>query len=161
MAASLKQLSDEECIALLRLAGRRWLEQSGIEAFASYQVVQNQVGKRELTLPAWLDESGGKPSKELARTSRAALQALLDGEDEKLKAWLASEIVKLDKGQAQIFDPGTLAVLGLTLIGCILAARVKKIGSTVFYKGIDPELAKVLKAASGTLSKAGRGKGGS
>jgi hypothetical protein len=153
MSSDLSKLTDAQCVALLRLMARRWLEHSGVQAFTAYQKFQQEVQARTLALPAWLEAAPGSPPAELVQASRAALQAIADGEDENAKAWLNAELADMDAAQGHMFDPISLAILGATLIGCILAARVKKIGSVEFYEGVPPELAKVIKAAAPSLTK--------
>jgi hypothetical protein len=153
MAIDLSKLNDEQCVGILRVIARRWFEHAGVDAFVSYQTVQTHIQKHDEGLPSWLEGPAKKPAAELAKTSRAALEAIANGEDEDARAWLAKEVDDLKTAQAHMFDPITLSILGATLIGCILAARVKKIGSTEFYEGIPPELAKVIKAAAPAITK--------
>jgi hypothetical protein len=150
MATDIAKLSDEQCVALLRVMARRWVEKSSLEAFVSYQKVQSDLQERRLAPPQWLEEPAKNPPPELVKASRVALETIASGEDENAKAWLAAELEDLEAAQAHMFDPLTLSILGATLIGCILAARVKKVGSVEFYEGIPPELAKVIKAVAPT-----------
>jgi hypothetical protein len=70
---------------------RRWIEQSGVQAFVSYQKLQGALRDRGVTVPDWLDASPNKASTELVKTSRAALEAIATGEDEDAKAWLKAD----------------------------------------------------------------------
>ncbi len=149
----ISRLSDEQCVALLRVIARRWFEHSGVEALVSYQTTRAYIDEHALVLPSWLDEPAQNAPGELAKTSRVALETIAEGDDEEAKAWVEAELEDLEIANAHMFDPLTLSILGATLIGCILAARVKKIGSVDFYQGIPPELAKVIKAASGAIGK--------
>jgi hypothetical protein len=153
MTIQLSTLTDAECIGLLRLMARRWFEHDGVSALIVYQKVEGCLKEHEVALPGWLEGPAQGASVDLARASRAALQAIADGEDEVAKKWIEEEIADLETAHGHMFDPLTLSILGATLIGSILAARVKKIGSVEFYQGIPPELAKVLKTVAPVVSK--------
>jgi hypothetical protein len=159
LSKEIEQLTGAECTALLRRVGVHWLETSGVEAFVAYQAVHSRLKPDAVKALGWLDGSAKKPPKKLADTSRVALQTILDGEDRDLAKFLEKEIDDLKTAKGQIFDPVTLSILGGTLVACILAARVKKIGSVTFYKDIPPELAKVIKAAGGALGSPGKSEG--
>jgi hypothetical protein len=152
MAIDISRLSDEQCVGLLRLIARRWFEHAGVDAFVAYQRVQGYVDEHKIAMPPWLEGSAKDAPADLVKTSRTALETIA-GADEAARAWLEAEVEDLKAAHAHMFDPLTLSILGATLIGCILAARVKKIGSIVFYEGLPPELAKVIKAATPALTK--------
>jgi hypothetical protein len=153
MAIDISPLSDEQCVGLLRLIARRWFEHAGVDAFVVYQRVQGCVDERKIAVPLWIEGSAKHASADLVKTSRVALETIADGKDGAAKAWLQEAIEDLESAHAHMFDPLTLSIFGATLIGCILAARAKKIGSVEFYKGLPPELAKVIKAVSPVLNK--------
>ncbi len=77
---------------------------------------------------------------------------IANGEDAFAARWVDVELKNLQDAKAEVLDPFTLAILGATLIGCILAARVSKIGSVEFYQGVPKELADVLKAAAPAIN---------
>lgn len=153
MSIDLATLTDEQSVGLARIMARRWIEQSGVEAFVAFQQVQSQLLTKGLILPDWIDLLPSEASPELVSTSRTILRAIADGENESARIWLESELDDLRQARAHMGDPVTLSIVGATLVACILAARVKKIGSTEFYKGLTPELAKIIKAAGLGLSK--------
>ena len=153
MAIDISRLTDEQCVGLLRLMARRWFQHAGVDALVAYQKVQGGIKEHTIVVPPWLEGPAKDASADLVNTSRVALETIAHGEDEHARAWLQAEIDDLETAHAHMFDPLTLSILGATLIGCILAARVKKIGSVEFYKGIPPELAKVIKAVGPALTK--------
>lgn len=147
----IKVLTDEQAVLILRYIARRWIEQPNVEAFILYQRVEDFAEERNLVFPHWLDDDPNHPSPELALTSRIALSVMLENEDNRACRWVEDELANLEEAKAHAFDPITLAILGATLIGCILAARVQKIGSVTFYQGVPKELGDVIKNASGII----------
>jgi hypothetical protein len=153
MDLELTGLSGPKCVALLRAVARHWIEQPNVEAFVTFQNVQASIRDHAETLPGWLNGETADPPAELVAASRAALQAIAEGQSEDAKEWLAAELAEIKQAKGEMIDPVTLSILGATLVGCILAARVKKIGSVQFYEGVPPELSKILKEASGVISR--------
>lgn len=152
MSLPKSDLSDRDAVDLLRVVARKWIEQPSAEAFIVYQKFQRHVIENHIDLPDWLSDEAGKEKPELVQSSRAALQAILDGDHDNAKGWILQELEDRENIHAQALDPVSLAILGATLVGCILAARVKKIGNVTFYEGIPKGLADVLKAAGGVIS---------
>lgn len=148
----IKVLTDEQAVSILRCIARKWIEQPNVEAFIVYQRVENFAKERNLVFPQWLKGDPKYPSPELALTSRIALSVILENEEDRACRWVEDELANLEEAKAHALDPITLAILGATLVGCILAARVQKIGSVTFYEGVPEELGDVIKSASGVIS---------
>jgi hypothetical protein len=125
------------------VVARRWIEQPNAEAFVTFQRFRTSIGDKREHVPKWLEGAPADASADLVKTSRVALEVIATGEREDARAWLSAELARMQQAQAQMLDPVTLTIAGATLIGCILAARVKKIGSAEFYQGIPSELSKV------------------
>jgi hypothetical protein len=78
--------------------------------------------------------------------ARRALTAMVDCEDQDVRAWAQFAVTTPVAAKGQMVEPVTAT---LCLAGLILASRVKKIGpdGVEFYEGVPDGLAKVLKAA--------------
>ena len=142
-------LDGSDAVKLLRRIARRWIEERGLEAFTVFESAQKDSGLLALEEFRWLDSGAEEAGETLIESSKIALDAILDGDDQEVKAWLVAELKKHEAGQAHAFDPITAAILGATLIGIILAARVKKIGNTEFYEGLPKEAADFARVAAG------------
>ena len=146
-------LKAEEATRILRLVARRWIEQPDAEAFIVYQRVKDFSEEDHIVFPEWLDGNAQDPSKNLELVSRAALSAILENKENEAHQWIEEELSDIEKAKAHAFEPVTAAILGATLIGCILAARIQKIGSVTFYEGIPEELSKIIKKYAAIISK--------
>jgi hypothetical protein len=144
------RLSDGAAVRALAMVGERWLEESGVDAFAAYQTARAKVGPRWDALPAWA-RGAPKVTKESARFARKMLDALLDGNDPTARAWALEALQEVETPRVQALDPLSLGIIGSTLVAAILAARVKKIGPVEFFEGIPKELANAIKAAIGAV----------
>lgn len=151
-APTISDLSDVEVVDLLRVVARKWIEQPSAEAFIINQRVELYLRDQDLEVPQWSFLESDKAGSELVQASKAALQCILDGENDVAKEWINEELNRKGEIRAQALEPVSLAILAATLIGCILAARVKKIGNLTFYEGLPKELGTVLKEAGGAIA---------
>ena len=151
--ARINTLSDEDAARVLTNVVYQWLDRKGVEAFVVNQRFHAALQKQKLATPAWASRDAGRSSKKLGSAARVALAAIADGEDRPASLWVSAELDRIEGAKAQVFDPISLSIGGAILIGCILAARVKKIGSVEFYKGVPKELADVIKAAAPVIEK--------
>jgi hypothetical protein len=143
---NIEALSDDTAVQAISRISKEWLTNRGVEA---YVVVEGAKRKAQISyqhLPDWIAgiPEGTQAAGELARLM---LGALLEAEDEEVATWTKQAINEASVPKAQV-DPITLSILGAILIGSILAARVKKVGSVEFYQGVPKELADVLKAGT-------------
>ena len=76
-----------------------------------------------------------------------ALSAILEGDQYEARNWVEDELDHLEEARAQVLDPVSLIIIGGTLIGIILASRVKKIGDLEFYEGVPKETLDIIKHA--------------
>ena len=150
-------LSDRDSVALLRSIALRWIASPNVDAFLADQRFRLEVDRLAVSVPEWLDADIDSPSRELVATCRAALETIADGDDAYARVWLEEGVAALEDVRAQMADPVTLAIGGLTLIGCILALRVRRIGDVTFYENLPKDLDKVLKSAGEAAASAGRG----
>ena len=147
------EISDEIAVEILRKIAQKWIEQRGIEAFAVYNDVRDKFSSTYDKLPQWLYEKPESASTELVSISRLALDTILNGKDVEAIKWVETEIDSLKEAKAQL-EPTTFIITGATIIGIILAARVKKIGEVEFYKGVPSEVVEIVKhSTSITLPK--------
>jgi hypothetical protein len=150
LALSVQDLSDKEVVVVLRRLAQTWFAADGVGAFAAFQKADRLAKEQGAALPKWLEDDTS--SEELVTTSRAALLAIEQSGPGLAAPWLRDELSKLEEARGQLFDPLSLAIVGGTFIGCILAARVQQIGNVSFFKGIPPELAKIMQAFAGAAS---------
>lgn len=144
-------LSNEAAVKALSIVAKRWIRQRGLEAFIVVNGARCAKPRSFSTAPSW---ASGEPvaSAESGEFSRKMLVHLKAGSDDEVSVWTDDALREVSHSQAYVVDPVTLAIGGIILIGAILAARVKKIGSIEFYKGIPKELSDVMKAGSGVVA---------
>jgi hypothetical protein len=147
MSRKQPRLSDEAAVKALSLVAQSWISKRGLESFGAYHEARSRCNNQFTSLPKWLTESP-KATKESGKFARRMLGILADSQDEEVSQWTKDAIGKVSSAKGYAIDPLTLAIGGLILIGAILAARVRKIGSVTFYKGVPKELADVLKAGA-------------
>ena len=147
MNEKVEQLSGTIAVEILRTVARKWLENRGVEAFVVIDDIRRKYGSKYDSLPDWLSVSSEDASTELVALSKLALSAILDGEDSVSRNWVEEELKDLEQAHAHVVDPITLVILGATIIGIILASRVKKIGDIEFYEGVPKEVADIVKHA--------------
>lgn len=156
MRPEIQALSDADAVKILRIVSRRWVENAGLEAFIIYQRFGRVLDAEGFRVPDWIEESADHPSLKLVAASKTALSTIFDNQQHQASKWVADELCRLDQINAHALDPISLSIIGASLIGCLLAARVKKAGrgTIEFYEGISPELAKVFKASAEVVEKA-------
>lgn len=150
MSTDIAKLGDREAVQALSDVAQAWLTNRGVEAFSAYHGVRELAASEYDQLPDWAKTTPAINA-ESGAFARQMLEVLSDANDEEVRLWTAEAVVKNSAAQAHV-EPVTLAIGGAILIGAILAARVRKIGSVTFYKGIPNNLAKVLKAGAGLMS---------
>jgi hypothetical protein len=148
MNEKVEQLSGTMAVEILRTVARKWLENRGVEAFVVIDNIRRKYGSEYDSLPAWLSVRPNDASTELVVLSKLALSAILDGDDSASKEWVEEELKDLKQAHAHAVDPITLVILGATIIGIILASRVKKIGDIEFYEGVPKETVDIVKHAT-------------
>jgi hypothetical protein len=141
------EISDEMAVSILRRISKKWIEERGGEAFIVYNNVRETFSSQYIDMPSWLYEKPESASANLANISRLALNTILNGQDVEARNWVTTEMDDLEKAYAQ-FEPITTLLIGATIIGIILAARVKRIGDIEFYQGVPPEAVEIIKYAS-------------
>jgi hypothetical protein len=147
--SSIEQLSDAAAVtALLRVASE-WAEQRGLEATVVVAQTYGRAGAAVAGSPGWA-RGAPEPTPEAGIFARRMLEAMVGGLDAEVATWTDQAVKKARaEASAQVLDPISLSIVGVIIIGGILAARVKRIGSVEFYEGVPKELADVLKAGAG------------
>lgn len=148
MKNKIEKLNDDTAVMVLRTVARKWLEHRGVEAFVVIDKTRREVGSKYDKLPDWLVDLPEDASKQLVDLSKLALKTIVDGEDYQSKSWIEEELKDLEQAHAHALDPISLAIFGATIIGIILAARVKKIGDIEFFKGVPREVTDIVKHAA-------------
>ncbi len=146
MPFDLQQLSDEDSVKAISLIAESWMANRGREVYVAFHGTMARAGDAYKNLPVWARDAP-VVTKESGAFARRMLGALNDAQDEEVRVWTDEALRKVHEPTAHI-DPVTLSIGGAILIGAILAARVKKIGSVEFYEGVPENLAKVIKAAA-------------
>jgi len=147
-------LSDEAVVRAFGDVVSSWANYRGLEVLIAWQAAARKEESLDQELPGWSRETLESAIKnpETATHCRKMLKVFLESDDNEVVTWTRSALDKYSEAQAQVADPLTIlalgSVYGIIIIGSILAARVKKIGSAEFYEGIPKELAPVIKAGS-------------
>jgi hypothetical protein len=149
-----KDLSDQAAVKALSIVSIRWLQQRGVEAILVFQEASRATSRLNTPLPAWAWEKA-EANIQSGQYARSMLSCLKNGTDDEISVWVDDAIKDVRRPQGHVLDPVTLSIVGIMLIGGILAARVKKIGSVEFYEGVPKELADVIKAGSGIVVPSG------
>jgi hypothetical protein len=147
MPVDLQQLSDNDAVKAISLVGESWMANRGREVYLAFHGTVARAGDAYNGLPGWARDAP-VVTKESGEFARRMLAVLNDAQDEEVRVWTEEALRKVHEPKAHI-EPFTLTIGGIILIGAILAARVKKIGSIEFYEGVPENLAKVIKAAAG------------
>lgn len=148
MELKINDISDVAAVEALCKVAREWLQRRGLEVYQIYFETREIAATEFQQLPEWIKRKPEDLKDESGPFARAMLLALCNGTDDEIKEWTNAAIQEVDVAKAHLLDPLTLGIGGLILIGAILAARVKKIGSVEFYEGIPENLATVLKAGA-------------
>lgn len=143
----LESLSDSALIAALAKVAQEWVSNRSAEVTDVLMSTAFAEGASFASLPAWLRDPSTAPEAAGA-IAKESLEAILNGVDDEAATWAATAVREAaEEATAHLIDPISLGIIGVTLIGVILAARVKKIGKVKFYKGVPKELGSVLGAA--------------
>ncbi len=128
---TLSDLTKELRVQALRSVALEWINRRGLEAFCVIEEARRRTGVAYDNSPDWLRLPSQKATDELDQASKVALEAILRGDDAEAKGWVKKAILEEGGGQAQSAEL-TLSIICLTLVGLVLAARVKKVGSIEF-----------------------------
>ena len=146
MKLDVETLGNDAAVQALSQVAREWLANRGVEAYVVLEGAKRRAASSYQALPVWI-QAIPEGSEESGKLAKRMLRTLLEGEDGEVSEWAKQAIGEKSIPEAQV-DPVTLAIGGAILIGSILAARVKKVGSVEFYEGVPKELADVLKAGT-------------
>jgi hypothetical protein len=147
MIEEIQKLSNEAAVKALSIVARQWLSNRGLEAYTVIEGARRGDPASYQAIPDWASSQPSSNS-DSANFSRHMLIVLSESEDDEVRNWTSKALEEITGAEGQILDPLTLSIAGAILIGAILAARVKKIGSSEFYEGIPTELANVIKAGT-------------
>lgn len=148
MSDRIGKLNDELAVYSLKKVVRKWFENKGFEAYCVVSSAQLKSGIFLHNLPDELTTDEAVNS-ELGDMSRYALKSIVDGDNDEITSWVNEVLDEVEKPKAQAFDPLTWGVIGLVVIGLVLASRIKSIGSAVeFYEGVPKEVVDIVKAGS-------------
>jgi hypothetical protein len=148
MDQRIAKLDGLAAIQILRNVARKWIEQPRVEAFVVIDGVRRTCGDQYDNPPSWLVDPPEHASAELIALSKFCLSVILEGEQAEARDWVEDELADLKQARAQIVEPVSLAIVGATIIGIILASRVKRIGNTEFYEGVPKETVDIVKHAT-------------
>jgi hypothetical protein len=147
----IQNLDGISAVQILRNVARKWIDHRGPEAFIVIDGIRRKYGPGYDNPPPWLLDPPERASAELVALSKRALSAILEGEQSEPRDWVEDELDNSRQARAHVLDPLTLTIVGATLIGIILASRVKKIGNTEFYEGVPKETVDIVKHATSIL----------
>lgn len=147
MDTRIQDLDGTAAVQILRNVARKWIEFRGVEAFIVIDDIRRKYRDSYENLPSWINKPADTASDELITLSKLALNAILDGEQSEARDWVEAELADVQLARAQVVDPLTLTIVGATIIGIILASRVKKLGNTEFYEGVPKETVDLVKHA--------------
>lgn len=147
MIEDIASLSNERAFDALTLVVTEWFNKKGMEAYLVIDTSRNISGIDLHDLPQWLLENENITD-ELGETCKFALSTIYNGDDPIAHVWAEKAIQDVKESKGQCLDPVSLGIVGATIIGIILAARVKKIGAVEFYEGVPDEVVEIVKAAT-------------
>lgn len=145
MKDRIEKLNDEQAIFVLKKLTKKWLDSRGFEVYSIVSNAQYKSGIYLQNLPSSLIEDDAK-NEELGMLSKYTLEFIVGGDDDEVIDWTNKILKEVEETKAQSIDPITLGVIGICIIGLVLAARVKKIGRVEFYKGVPREVVNLVKA---------------
>jgi hypothetical protein len=151
MDERIEKLEGAAAVRILRNVARKWIESPGVEAFVVIDQVRRSHHQNYDNPPQWLLDPPENASDELIAVSKLSLSAILDGEQARARDWVEDELAELKQARGQVLDPISLGIIGATIIGIVLASRVKKIGNVEFYEGVPKETVDIVKHASGIV----------
>ena len=140
--------TDSQAEVGLSLFIKAWANARGLEILAVWQRLDASGHNGGATAAA--EKLGGDPD-----LARRILESVANSDSAEEARWARNAIEQATKVQAHVLDPVSLGIIGATLIGLVLAARVKKVGDVEFFKGVPPELAKIIKGAVGAVKAIG------
>jgi hypothetical protein len=155
MTVQIHDLSNAAALEVLQIVVEKWISERGLEFYRAYSEVLGGTGNAFLALPAWIT---GTPtvSDKAGKLARHLLIYLAQSRDDEVKLWTQNAIDEVADPEVHMIDPLTLTILGVIVIGAILAARIGPVdiegGRVEFYEGLPPELADILKAFVTVLS---------
>jgi hypothetical protein len=147
--SEIEKLSNREAITAVKSLVAHWAEARGLEALVAWQAINQAAGGEQLPSPL---VSSKDEDRATAVICRRILAVVVDGDAPDARRWAAGAIAAAKQPKAQIFDPVSLTILGATAIGLVLAARVKRIGSAEFYKGLPKGADKLVRAGVSAIS---------
>jgi hypothetical protein len=147
----IQNLDSKDAVQVLRNVARKWIERRGVEAFVVIDGIRRTYSANYDNPPSWLLDPPEKASDELVALSKLALSAILEGEESQPGSWVEDELDNLEQARAHVLDPVSLTIIGGTLIGIILASRVKQIGNVKFYEGVPKETVEIVKHATSIM----------
>jgi len=141
------KLTDVAAVKALSSIVIAWSNHRGLEALALALQTRHQASTAFDESPDW---AKGVPSAspESGAFARKMLGYLASGSDDEVSAWTRSAVKVQLEPRGQAVDPISLSIVGVIIIGGILAARVKKVPGAEFYEGIPKALADVMKAGA-------------
>jgi hypothetical protein len=151
MDERIENLKAYDAVQILRNVARKWIERPSVEAFVVIDTIRRTYGPRYDHPPEWLLTAPENASNELIALSKLALSAILEGDRSEARNWVEDELDDLEEARAHVLDPVSLIIIGGTLIGIILASRVKKIGDVEFYEGVPKETLDIVKHATAVM----------
>lgn len=151
MDERIQKLDGSTAVKILRKVARNWIEKNGVEAFVVIDQIRRTFRDRYDNPPQWLLDPPENASKELIAVSKLALSSIIDGDQAEARGWVEDELAEMKQARGQVLDPLSLAIIGSTIIGIVLASRVKKIGNVEFYEGVPKETVEIVKHASGIV----------
>jgi len=151
MDERIQKLDGAAAVQILRKVARKWIEHNGVEAFVVIDQIRRTFPQSYDNPPQWLLDLPENASDELIAVSKLALSSILDGDQAEARGWVEDELAEMKQARGQVLDPLSLVIIGSTIIGIVLASRVKKIGNVEFYEGVPKETVEIVKHASGIV----------
>jgi len=144
-----ENLSDREAITAVHLLVAHWAEARGVEVLVAWQAINQAAGGEQLPAPLLSSRDDDAAA---AAICRKILEVVIDGNAPDARRWAIESIAASVQPKAQIFDPISLAIIGVTAIGLVLAARVRRIGPVEFYEGLPEGTDKLVRTAVSGMS---------
>jgi hypothetical protein len=144
-----ENLSDREAITAVRLLVVHWAEARGVEVLVAWQAISQAAGGEQLPAPLLSSTDGDAAA---ATICRKILEVVIDGNAPDARRWAIGSIAAARQPRAQVLDPISLAIIGVTAIGIVLAARVKRIGNMEFNEGLPEGTGKLVSTAVSAMS---------
>ena len=146
--SEIAQLTDRQAITAVHALVVQWCEARGVEPLVAWQAL-NQASPGGLPGPL---AAYSEDDPTAAAICRKVLEVVIDGENPDARRWAAGAVSAARQPKGQIFDPISLAIIGATAIGLVLAVRVKRIGPVQFYEGLPEGTDKVVGATAKAMA---------